>query len=98
MIVNINQTRFEANSDLYGARKQFQNAAIQYYIELNSMEYMKQCILLQSMLSFMHSQVRTVQYIEWIILFVFAYNSWLTLKWDMMFWPMKLGNFLLMLI
>ena len=52
-----NQTRFEANADLYAARKQFQTVAMQYYIELNSLEYMKQCVLLQSMLSFMHSQV-----------------------------------------
>ena len=51
------QTRFEANSDLYASRKQFQSVAMQYYTELNNLEYMKQCVLLQSMLSFMHSQV-----------------------------------------
>ena len=45
---------------MYAARKQFQNVAMQYYIELNGLEYMKQCVLLQSMLSFMHSQVQLV--------------------------------------
>ena len=51
------QSRFDANSDLYAARKQFHQAALAYYVDLNSVEYMKQCVLLQSMLSFMHCQV-----------------------------------------
>ena len=87
MFVNIYQTRFEANSDLYGARKHFQNVAMQFYVELNSLEYMKQCVLLQSMLSFMHSQVWVVYaniFSKWYAIGL-IYHSWLTLKWDMKF-------------
>ncbi len=51
------QARFEANADLFAARKKFYESSLDYHTELNCFQHKKKFAILEPILTFMHAQV-----------------------------------------
>ena len=52
------QTSFEANADLYAARRRHFETSLDYYSEVNGFQLKRKFSLMEPLLTFMHAQVK----------------------------------------